>query len=69
MPVIGFFRGLFSSLAGLVNFVVTPLGQQFEQITIEPFASMSVMSLLGVGLVGTLGVLLTIHLIRLFIGG
>ena len=69
MPVIGFFKGLFSSLSGLVNFVVTPLGQQFEGITIEPFASASIMDLLGVGLVGTLGVLLVIHLVRLFIGG
>lgn len=69
MPVIGFFRGLFSSLSGLINFVVTPLGEQFEGVTMEPFASASIMNLLGVGLVGTLGVLLVIHLIRLFIGG
>ena len=68
MPVIGFFKDLFSSLAGLINFVATPLGQQLD-ITIEPFASMSIVGLFGVGLVGTLGVFLTIKLIRLFIGG
>lgn len=68
MPVIGFFRDFFSSITGVVNFVMTPLGEQFD-ITFEPFKSMSIMGLLGAGLVATLGVLLTIHLVRLFIGG
>lgn len=69
MVVVGFFRDLFGSFAQLVNFVVTPLGELFDGINVEPFASASIISLLGAGLVGTLGVLLTIHLVRLFIGG
>lgn len=68
MQVIGFFQGLFSQLSGLINFVTIPLGEQFA-VEVEPFASMSIINLLGAGLVATLGVLLTIHLVRLFIGG
>lgn len=69
MVVIGFFQNVFNSLGGLLDFVSKPLGELNSDITIEPFASSSIMSLLGVGLVGTLGVLLVVHLIRLFIGG
>jgi len=69
MLVIGFFRDLLTSIGGLVDFISQPLGTQFEAITIEPFKSMSILGLMGIGLVGTLGVLLTIHLVRLFIGG
>lgn len=68
MVVIGFFQSLFSQLSGLINFVTMPLGEQFG-IDVEPFASASIINLLGVSLVATLGVLLTIHLVRLFIGG
>lgn len=69
MIVIGFFRDVLSNLGTLVEFISTPLGKQFPEITIEPFASSSIMSLLGVSLVATLGILLVAHLIRLFIGG
>ena len=69
MLVIGFFRDLLTSIGGLVDFISQPLGTQIDTITIEPFKSMSILGLMGVGLVGTLGVLLTIHLVRLFIGG
>lgn len=69
MVVIGFFQNLFSTFGGLIDFITKPLGELNEAITFEPFKSMSIMSLLGSGLVVTLGVLLTVHLIRLFIGG
>lgn len=70
MVVIGFFRGLFGSLTGLIEFVTVPLGEQFPELAnIEIIGGTSIISLLGVGLVATLGVLLVIHLIRLFIGG
>lgn len=70
MPVIGFFQGLFSSMSGLIYFINTPLGEQFEQLkSIPVIGEASIVSLLGVGLVATLGVLLVIHLVRLFIGG
>ena len=69
MVVIGFFRDLISSLSGLMYFISTPLGDQFEAINIEPLKSMSIMGLLGVGLVTTLGVILTFRFIRLFVGG
>lgn len=70
MVVIGFFQDLFSSLSGLVTFVTKPLGEQFPEVSnIAIIGDSSIISLLGVGLVATLGVLLVIHLIRLFIGG
>lgn len=70
MVVIGFFQGLMSSLGGLVRFITVPLGEQFEEISSIPvIGESSILSLLGVGLVGTLGVLLVVHLVRLFIGG
>lgn len=69
MVVIGFFRDLLNSFSGLFNMVTTPLGEQFPEITVEPFKSSTMIGLLGVGIVATLGVLLVIHLIRLFIGG
>ena len=69
MVVIGFFQNVLNSLGGLLDFISKPLGELNTNINFEPFASTSIMNLLGVGLVGTLGVLLVIHLIRLFIGG
>lgn len=69
MVVIGFFQNVINSLGGLMEFISKPLGELNNNINFEPFASMSIMGLLGAGLVGTLGVLLVIHLIRLFIGG
>ena len=69
MQVIGFFGNLLEQFGALWEFVSKPLGELNKNITIEPFASASIMSLLSVSLLGTLGVLLTIHLIRLFIGG
>lgn len=69
MVVIGFFQNVINSLGGLLDFISKPLGELNSNINFEPFASASIMGLLGAGLVGTLGVLLVIHLIRLFIGG
>lgn len=70
MEFIGFFQNVFTSIVGLVQFVSTPLGELTDgAITIEPFASASIMNLLSVSLIGTLGVLLAFHLVRLFIGG
>lgn len=69
MVVIGFFQNVLNSIGGLVEFISKPLGELNSAINFEPFKSMSIMSLLGVGLVGTLSVLLVIHLVRLFIGG
>ena len=69
MQVIGFFGNLLEQIGSLWEFVSKPLGELNSNITLEPFASTSIMSLLSVSLLGTLGVLLTIHLIRLFIGG
>ena len=69
MVVIGFFQNVFNSLGGLLDFVSKPLGELNRDITIEPFASTSIMGLFGIGLVGTLGILLAFHIIRLFIGG
>lgn len=69
MLVIGFFQDLLTNIGGIVEFVSKPLGELNEQIVIEPFASMSIMSLLGSGLVATLIFLLAFHLIRLIIGG
>jgi len=69
MVVIGFFQNLFNSFGGLLDFITKPLGELNSNISIEPFASMSIINLLGVSLVGTLGVLLAVHLVRLFIGG
>lgn len=67
--VIGFFRSTLENITGLINFVMLPLGELNSDINFEPFASMSIMQLLGSSLVATLGVLLVIHLVRLFIGG
>ena len=69
MVVIGFFQNLIENLGSLVDFITKPLGEINEAITFEPFASFSIMALLGSSLVLTLGVLLAIHLIRLFVGG
>lgn len=69
MLVIGFFHDLLINIGGLIEFVSIPLGELNNDITIEPFASMSIMSLLGSGLVATLLFLLVFHLIRLIIGG
>lgn len=69
MVVIGFFQNLLSNLGSLVDFITKPLGEINSSITLEPFASLSIMTLLGSSLVLTLGVLLGIHLIRLFVGG
>lgn len=69
MQVIGFFGNLLQQIGALWEFVSQPLGKLNENITLEPFASASIMSLFSVSLIGTLGVLLTIHLIRLFVGG
>lgn len=69
MVVIGFFQDLFNSIGGLLDFISKPLGELNDSIVIEPFASMSILSLLGSGLVVTLGALLVAHLVRLFIGG
>lgn len=66
---LSFFEGVIKSLGDLNTFITVPLGVQFTDITMEPFKSMSIIGLLGVGLVGTLGVLLAIHLVRLFVGG
>lgn len=69
MQVIGFFGNLFAQIGALWEFVSTPLGEINSNINLEPFASASIMQLLSVSLLGTLGVLLVAHLIRLFIGG
>lgn len=69
MEVIGFFANLFSQFGGLWHYVTTPLGQINTDITLEPFASISIMSLMSVSLVAVLGVLLAIHIVRLFVGG
>lgn len=69
MVVIGFFQDLFNSLGGLLDFITKPLGELNSDITVEPFASLSIISLLGSGLVATLVALLVAHLIRLFVGG
>lgn len=68
MVVIGFFQNVINAFNDLIMFVSKPLGEQFD-IDVEPFASASIINLLGISLVATLGVLLTIHLVRLFIGG
>ena len=65
---ISFFDGLLRSIGDINLFISTPLGTQYEQITMEPFASMSIISLLGTGLVGTLVILLGVHLVRLIVG-
>lgn len=69
MVVIGFFQNLISNLGSLVDFVTKPLSELNPSITMEPFASLSIMALLGSSLVATLGILLAFHLIRLFVGG
>lgn len=69
MVVIGFFQDILTNLGGLVDFITKPLGELNSDINIEPFASMSIISLLGSGLVATLIFLLAFHLIRLIIGG
>lgn len=69
MQVIGFFGNLFGQIGALWEFISKPLGELNSDIVIEPFASISILNLLSVSLVATLGVLLAIHLVRLFIGG
>ena len=69
MVIIGFFRDLFSQMGSLMSFVTTPLGDMYEVITVEPIKSMSIISLLGIGLVSTLGICLAFRVVRLFIGG
>lgn len=66
---LGFFENVIRSIGDLHTFITVPLGVQFSDVTMEPFASMSIIGLLGIGLVTTLGVLLAFHLIRLIIGG
>jgi len=69
MVVISFFQDFFNQLGLLLGFVTKPLREINPDITLEPFADLSIMALLSSGLVATLSVLLAIHLIRLFIGG
>lgn len=69
MDVINFFSNLFEQFGNLWRYVSTPLSQLNSDITLEPFASASIMNLLSVSLVGVLGVLLAVHIIRLFVGG
>lgn len=69
MVVISFFQDFFNQFGLLLAFVTKPLKEINPDINVEPFADLSIMALLGSGLVATLSVLLAIHLIRLFIGG
>ena len=66
---LGFFNNLLKGIGEINTFITVPLGVQFDEITTEPFASMSIIGLLGVGLVTTLLVILSFRVIRLFIGG
>ena len=66
---LSFFDNILRGVGDLHTFITVPLGVQYSEITMEPFASMSILGLLGTGLVTTLVVLLAFRLIRLIIGG
>lgn len=67
MQVIGFFGGLFSTLANVVAFINTPLGELTGSKVIQstPLADLSIISMFGFGLVATLGVFLALRLFQL----
>lgn len=69
MQVIGFFRGFFDSIGGLMNFVNTPLKELNASLGATPIGDFSIFNMLSVGLVLTLVIFLAIHVVRLFIGG
>lgn len=68
MNVIGFFRNVFDTIPQLIAYISTPLGELLS-VDIPFINELSIIQLLGVSLVGFLGVMLSIHVIRLFIGG
>lgn len=69
VPFIGFFRNLFDNFTGLYSFVTTPLKDVVGVTNIPIIGDLSILGLLGIGVVGFLGGVLAFHLIRLFIGG
>lgn len=68
MNVIGVFRNIFDGFGNLLNFVNTPLGQLNQSLQVLPFANLSIVGCLSIGLGATLLVLLVIHVVRLFVG-
>lgn len=67
MQVIGFFGNVLEQVGALWLFVSTPLGELNSSITLEPFKSASILTLLSVSLVSFLITMLVVHIIKLFL--